>query len=179
MSQGISSDAELVVKARSGSDAAFAQLVDRHQCAVRNFLRKITPYAEEADDLAQESFLAAWQSLTKLESGDRFLFWLMGIAWNKAKTRARSAARSRSRDHEWQESQDAATNPNTEMALALHQAMGQLSADQQAAVALCLGTGWSHPDAAATLNMPLGTLKSHVSRGRARLAEILEVSDDG
>jgi len=50
--------------------------------------------------------------------------------------------------------------------------------DQRAAVALCLGAGWSHGDAAGILEMPLGTVKSHVTRGRARLEQILGVRDE-
>jgi DNA-directed RNA polymerase specialized sigma24 family protein len=62
--------------------------------------------------------------------------------------------------------------------IALQQALAELSEEQRAAVALCLGGGWSHPEAAQILSMPLGTLKSHRSRGRARLEAILGASHD-
>jgi RNA polymerase sigma-70 factor (ECF subfamily) len=52
--------------------------------------------------------------------------------------------------------------------------MAQLPDDQRAALALCLGEGFSHADAAVILNMPLGTVKSHVLRGRERLLTILD-----
>jgi len=174
MVQSSLSDHDLIVKARSGSDAGFAALVDRHQQAVRNFLRKIVPNSHEADDLAQETFLAAWSSLSKLEDGAKFQTWVMGIAWRKAKMTARSAVRTRERDHAWSETQDGSQKGVNELALALKQALEQLSPDQRAAVALCLGEGWSHGDAAKALEIPLGTLKSHVNRGRAKLMEILE-----
>ncbi len=171
-------DAALVKRARAGSDAAFAQLVDRHGQAVRTFMRRVCVNADEADDLAQDAFLSAWMSLRRLKEPDRFLSWLMGIAWRKAKTRARSAARTRARETAWQDGHPGSTSGNAELALALNQALGQLSPDQRAAVALCLGGGWTHPEAATALDMPLGTLKSHVSRGRARLAEILGEDDE-
>ena len=158
-------DAALVAAARSGSDRAFARLVDRHQQAVRSFLRRVCGHEADADDLAQETFLAAWT-------------WLFSIAWRKAKGLARSASRSRIRDTAWSEMQDKTAIPQTEANIALAQAMAQLNGDQRAAVALCLAGGWSHGDAASVLDLPLGTVKSHVSRGRARLVEILGVDDD-
>lgn len=63
------------------------------------------------------------------------------------------------------------------MALAVRQALAQLPVDQRAALALCLAGGWSHGDAAAILDMPLGTVKSHVGRGRVRLMDLLDAGD--
>ena len=57
--------------------------------------------------------------------------------------------------------------------LAVHQALAQLSTEQRAAVMLCLGCGLSHTEAAEALDMPLGTVKSHVLRGRDRLRDAL------
>ena len=51
--------------------------------------------------------------------------------------------------------------------------MGRLAPAQRAALTLCFALGFSHEEAAASLNMPLGTLKSHVSRGRDRLSALL------
>ena len=59
----------------------------------------------------------------------------------------------------------------------MQQALGQLPPEQRAAVALCLAGGWSHSDAANVLDLQLGTVKSHVSRGRTRLMAILGVDD--
>jgi RNA polymerase sigma factor (sigma-70 family) len=171
------SDAALVAAARSGSDAAFARLVDRHQAAVRGFLRRICGHDADADDLAQETFLAAWTSLRSLKAAEHLKTWLFGIAWRKAKGLGRSASRARARDTAWSEMQAVHDDPLTEMNIAMQQALVQLSPDQRAAVALCLAGGWSHGDAANVLNIPLGTVKSHVSRGRSRLVEILGVDD--
>ncbi len=171
-------DAALVAAARSGSDRAFARLVDRHQQAVRSFLRRVCGHEADADDLAQETFLAAWTSLRTLKTAAYLKTWLFSIAWRKAKGLARSASRSRIRDTAWSEMQDKTAIPQTEANIALAQAMAQLNGDQRAAVALCLAGGWSHGDAASVLDLPLGTVKSHVSRGRARLVEILGVDDD-
>jgi RNA polymerase sigma factor (sigma-70 family) len=62
--------------------------------------------------------------------------------------------------------------------LALERAMAGLPAEQRACVALCLAAEFSHAEAAEALGMPLGTVKSHVSRGRARLLQALGECDD-
>jgi RNA polymerase sigma-70 factor (ECF subfamily) len=58
----------------------------------------------------------------------------------------------------------------------LERALQTLPAERRAAVVLCLANGFSHEDAALTLGMPLGTLKSHVLRGRQQLQSLLEES---
>ena len=171
-------DVALVAAARSGSNAAFARLVDRHQQAVRSFLRRVCGHEADADDLAQETFFSAWKSLGALKDSAQLKSWLFGIAWRKAKGLGRSASRARQRDTAWSDMQDDHDDPKTEMNIAMKQAMSQLSADQRAAIALCLAGGWSHGDAAQILDMPLGSVKSHVSRGRAKLVEILGVDDE-
>jgi RNA polymerase sigma-70 factor (ECF subfamily) len=175
---GAPTDAALVAAARSGSDAAFARIVDRHQGPVRGFLRRICGDASEADDLAQEVFLDAWTKLRLLSDPARLKSWLFGIAWRKAKMRARSMARTRSRETEWQGLRETSATPRPDLALAMQQALAQLPPDQRAVVALCLAGGWSHADAASVLALPLGTVKSHAGRGRARLMEILGVEHD-
>jgi RNA polymerase sigma-70 factor (ECF subfamily) len=62
--------------------------------------------------------------------------------------------------------------------MALESAMAGLPPEQRACVALCLAADFSHAEAAEALDMPLGTVKSHVSRGRARLLQVLGVCDD-
>ncbi|WP_339745710.1 RNA polymerase sigma factor [uncultured Maricaulis sp.] len=171
-------DAALVGAARSGSDTAFAKIVDRHQQAVRSFLRRVCGHEADADDLAQETFLAAWTALRTLDEPDRIRSWLFGIAWRQAKGMARSMSRTRRRETDWQAERPEHDQPGTELNIAMQQALAQLPADQRAAIALCLAGDWSHGDAAKILEMPLGTVKSHVLRGRARLVEILGVRDD-
>lgn len=175
---GETSDAALVAAARSGSDAAFCRLIDRYQQPVRRFLRRVCVSEADADDIAQDVFLSAWQKLRTLRNAATFKSWLFGMAWNKAKSAARSAVRSRERDTGWQAEREDSASPAIEMNIALQQALSQLPSDQRAAVALCLGGGWTHADAAAILDMPLGTVKSHVTRGRARLESLLGVGDE-
>ncbi len=174
-------DADLVRRARAGSDTAFGQLVRQHQASVRGFLRRILGKGgdwAEADDLAQEVFLTAWRLLATLKSDDGFRPWLMGIAWRRAQDRTRAALRAAVRDRSWLDRLDSSAGVAAEDRMALANAMATLTPDVRACVALCLADGWSHGEAAAALDLPLGTVKSHVARGRARLLKALGGSDD-
>ena len=165
-------DAPLVRAARAGSQTAFGRLVERHQQGLRAFLRRAA--GADADDVAQEAFVTAWANLNRLRDDEGFRPWLYGIAWRKALTLTRSAARSAHRDQEWTRERDGEeTGLAAEDRMALETAMATLAPDQRAAVTLCLADGWSHGEAADALGLPLGTIKSHVARGRDKLLSVL------
>lgn len=165
-------DAPLVRAARAGSQTAFGRLVERHQQGLRAFLRRAA--GADADDVAQEAFVTAWANLNRLRDDEGFRPWLYGIAWRKALTLTRSAARSARRAHNWTRERDGEGNGlAAEDRMALEAAMATLAPDQRAAVTLCLADGWSHGEAADALGLPLGTIKSHVARGRDKLLSVL------
>ncbi|MBU4436398.1 MAG: RNA polymerase sigma factor [Alphaproteobacteria bacterium] len=166
-------DAPLVRAARGGSQAAFSRLVAIHEKPLRGFLRKSGWV--DADDIAQDAFVAAWGSLGRLRADDGFRAWLYGIAWRKALDHRRAASRSARRDEDWrsQEAQQAPARISGEDRLALQAALEGLPEDQRACVTLCLGQAWSHAEASEALGLPLGTVKSHVARGRERLLVVL------
>ena len=171
-------DVDLLAAARAGSDAAFARLVSRHQGAVRGFLRRVlNGHHAEADDVAQEVFLAAWGSLRSLNDPVGFRAWLCGIAWRKARDRMRGNRRAMARDAAWLETSAPPAGVSREERMAMEAAMANLAPDERACVALCLAEGWSHGEAATALGLPLGTVKSHVGRVRAKLLQALGGSD--
>jgi RNA polymerase sigma-70 factor (ECF subfamily) len=171
-------DESLVAAAQAGSTEAFSRLVDRHQQAVRAFLRRACGDWAEADDLAQETFLAAWPRIGRLKAGASVRAWLCGIAYRKHLTARRGAIRSRARDTAWETERAPSAASQIDDRLALEAAMAALSPDQRACVALCLAADFSHAEAAEALDMPLGTVKSHVTRGRARLLSALGEDHD-
>jgi RNA polymerase sigma-70 factor (ECF subfamily) len=172
---GEADDAALLAAARAGAPGAFNTLIDRHQQAVRAFLRRLMPDAAEADDVAQETFIAAWRGLGGFRGAASIRGWLCAIAWRKAQSAARSGARRRARDAAYDErtrlEQGGALS--AEDRLALQGALEALPLEQRAAVALCLAGGFSHAEAALILGAPLGTIKSHVARGRETLFKSL------
>jgi RNA polymerase sigma factor (sigma-70 family) len=170
-------DAELLAAVCEGSEHAFNRLIDRHQQAVRIFLRGLVRY-DEAYDLAQETFLAAWTQARSFRGQSSVQSWLFSIAWRKAKGAQRSWFRSRGRDTVYHEMSAEPAAASDETRLGLQQALASLSLDQRAAVMLCLAHGFTHAEVAEALDMPLGTVKSHVTRGRDRLRDVLGESDE-
>jgi RNA polymerase sigma-70 factor (ECF subfamily) len=170
-------DVALVGEVRDGSEQAFNRLVDRHQQAVRTFLRRLLGNEADADDMAQETFLAAWTQARSFRGEASVRAWLCGIAWRKAKGARRSWARQRTRDTEHHaQTSPAGGGAAMEDRLAIRRALDALPLEQRAAVTLCLVCGFSHSEASGILGTPLGTVKSHVQRGRERLIQELEKS---
>jgi RNA polymerase sigma-70 factor (ECF subfamily) len=168
-----SQDAALISSALAGSAPAFSQLVANHQQAVRGFLRRVCGNWADAEDLAQETFIAAWENLRRFSGQSTFRSWLCGIAYNKCLTAARSRGRSAARDLAFLEASDETAAPSGDDRMDLMAAMGRLPIEQRSAVALCLAAGFSHSEASEALGLPLGTVKSHVLRGKQKLLEAL------
>ncbi len=173
-------DEDLVKRAKAGSTHAFDQLVRRHQSGMRGFLRRIVFEPSFADDLAQETFLKAWQNLSQWRGaageGGSFKGWLFSIAWNKANDARKSQGRSLRRDSIWSQERDGPPDPESasRARLDLDSVLQALSPEQRVVVSLCYGAGLSHGEAAQALNMPLGTVKSHALRGRDKAIERLK-----
>jgi RNA polymerase sigma-70 factor (ECF subfamily) len=169
-------DAALMAEARAGSRLAFSRLIDRRQQAVRAFLRRVAADREDADDLAQETFVTAWAHLSSWSGQSSVRAWLLGIAWRKARGAGRTLFRRMARDRAWADIGALAPTiqAGPETRLALEGALARLNTQERAAVALCLAEDYSHAEAAEILGLPLGTVKSQVQRGRAKLLEVLE-----
>lgn len=167
-------DVALIAKVRDGSERAFNVLIDQHQQAVRAFLNRLLGDATEADDIAQETFIVAWTRPGSYRGGSNVRSWLFGIAWRKAKGAQRSWFRRRARESAWASAmtEKVIAPPDPDEVL-VSRALETLPTEQRAAVLLCLTAGASHAEAAEILGAPLGTVKSHVARGKARLLDIL------
>ncbi len=165
-------DEALAREAKRGSTHAFESLVRRNQSLVRGFLRRLcSGDAALADDLAQETFVMAWRRIGAFEAKGSFKGWLCRIAYTQFLQNRRSAKASARREDAVMA--EAATTQDdrsgNEARLDLDRVMSALSPEQRAAVALCYGEGLSHAEAAEALGLPLGTVKSHVLRGRAKV----------
>jgi RNA polymerase sigma-70 factor (ECF subfamily) len=151
-----------------------------HQQALRAFLRRLCGNAADADDLAQEAFVFAWEHIGRFDPGPDFgrpfRPWLFGIAWRKYRERKRGWLRLiRRESHAVSDQTDFTPDPG--LKLDLVKATSALPPEQRAAVLLCLGAEFTHAEAAEALALPLGTVKSHINRGREKLAVLLGGSD--
>jgi RNA polymerase sigma-70 factor, ECF subfamily len=159
---------------------AFARLMQRHQLRLRAFLmRTFKQYRRglegyHVDDLLQEVFLRAYLALSSFRQEAQFSTWLYRIANNLLIDKCRR----KSLDYC---AIDAIEEPAANCHY-LHQsdlrgditrAMQSISNAQKTAVRLCLEEGYTHEAAALVMNLPLGTVKSHVLRGKANLQQLL------
>jgi RNA polymerase sigma-70 factor (ECF subfamily) len=167
----------LIALARKGDMHAFGRLVDAHQAPVRAFLRRLAGNAADADDLSQEAIARTWEVLDRYDGRSSLRTFICGVAFQYWRRARRAGARRQAREDAYAELSDTQTAGDARMAqrLALRRAMDELPVDQRAALALCLGQDFTHQEAAEVLNLPLGTVKSHINRGRARLQAALDV----
>lgn len=174
-------DAELIARTLVGDDRrAFAELVRRHQSAVRSCLRKLTAGNHAlADDLAQETFMLAWRNLGSFRQEARFSTWLFRIATNAWLAYTRRRKETLLGDAGVDEGADdlppalAALSPDgsrdVAMKLDLERAMRALSEAERAAIVQCYYNDLSHEEAAFVLGVPVGTVKTHVLRAKQKL----------
>ncbi len=153
---------------------AFEQLMRRHQGMVRAQLRRLLHGDDaRADDLAQETFLLAWRKLHQFRGEARFATWLYRIAYScflQARRKQPLGA-----DGSGGDAFDLRTTPRdaAELRLDIARAMRRLSAPEQEVLLHVVQLGLSHDEAAYVLAMPLGTVKSHAARGKAKLRALL------
>jgi RNA polymerase sigma factor (sigma-70 family) len=166
-------DVELSTLAATGERGAFGELVRRHGSAVRGLLRRMGAQASEADDAAQDAFLVAFERITEFRGEGTFAGWVKRIAARAYLRRLQKERRLGFAAEDVADEPDLAVR-DTDAAIDLDEAMKGLSAAERLCVTMCFGAGLSHAEAAEALNLPLGTVKSHVKRGleklRARLA---------
>lgn len=161
-----------IFPAATGDAAAFGALVRQHQSRLRGFLRRLTRGDKAlADDLAQETFFEAWRKIDQFRGEGSFAGWLIRIAYRRYLMAARKK-KLEPLDEDAEARAD--TRPPPDLKLDLEKAMAGLSVAQRAGLTLCFAMEYTHEEAARILDMPLGTLKSHIARGRERLRKVLE-----
>ncbi len=173
-------DAELVQAVIAGDTFAYRELVERHGHRIFRFLAKHVTRLDDAEDLAQETFLQAYRSLAAYRGDAKFSTWLIGIALNVARNHAnRTAPPVASLDDEVLDGLAGPADPEeaaycTAKLRAVQRAVGELPAEQRECVALVFFEGLSYEDAGRLLALPTGTVKSRLFRARTKLAAALK-----
>lgn len=175
-------EAELVEQAKRGESSAYETLVHRHQEIAFRTAFLVTGSAADAEEVAQDAFVKAYRALGRFRAGAPFRPWLLQIVVNEARNRRRSTGR---REHlalrvaDEPSSGGAAPSPEAELLERerrgrLVQALADLREDERDVVVCRHLLGLSEEETAAALDLPVGTVKSRLSRALARLRAALE-----
>lgn len=165
-----------------GSERAFSQLVRAHQEAVRRFLLRLTAGdAMRADDLAQETFIRAWQELSSFRQLSGFQTWLLSIAYrvfldDVRKNKLTIQDTNPTLPIEEQTETRARTAPEESSWAVRHDldlALATLAETERTCVVLQCAEGQSIKEIANITGLYENTVKSHLMRGKKKLAEYL------
>ena len=171
-------DGELWRRACQGEPECFGTLFDRHGEAVRAFCARRTGSLDAAEDLVSIVFLEAWRRRSEVELVDgNALPWLYGIARLTIQHRRRTALRHRRALHRLppapvtpDHADEVAARLDGERHLArLRSGFARLSAADRDVLVLCVWQGLTYAEAAVALGVPVGTVRSRLSRARSRL----------
>ncbi len=172
---GEAAEGAVVALAMNGDDTAYGELVRRRQSAIRQLLRRLARDSALADDLAQQTFVQAWKSIRTLRSPGAFGGWLRKLAVNCWLQQARLQKHEvLLGDEALPESWTASTAATVAERMDLDAALALLPPDARLCVVLAYSEGMSHAEISESTAMALGTVKSHIARGAARLRELLQ-----
>jgi RNA polymerase sigma-70 factor (ECF subfamily) len=171
------SDADLLRAHAAGDAFAFEELVRRHRDRLWAVALRTTRDREEAADALQDALISAYKAAGSFRGDSAVTTWLHRIVVNACLDRMRrrqtraTVQLPEQGPHEPADSRDRVAERDTRMVV--EEALGQLPAEQRAAIVLVDVEGWSVAETAAMLGVPEGTVKSRCARGRARLAVML------
>ncbi|GAC1406334.1 MAG: sigma-70 family RNA polymerase sigma factor [Ktedonobacteraceae bacterium] len=180
-------DVKLVAASKSGDQDAFAMLVQRHQHRVFNLVYRMLQQYDEANEVTQETFLAAWQGLPTFRGDARFSTWLYRIAYNcclkQVEQRKRDNALHTAIEAE-QRLEDADSETRADTAIDAHERqtlvreqLSTLPTKYRLVLVLRHLQEKTYEEMAEILAMPIGTIKTHLFRARNLLKERLQAFD--
>jgi RNA polymerase sigma factor (sigma-70 family) len=166
---------------RAGDREAFAQLYAEHARTVYNHAYRLTGDWSVAEEVMGDTFLDAWRGREQLEPGDGTLKpWLLGVATNKARNAKRGIGRrlaflarrpAPAPVADFAEEAAGRIDDARQLA-AVREVYGRLRRGEQEVLALCVWSGLDYAQAAEAMGIPVGTVRSRLSRARARLRKL-------
>jgi RNA polymerase sigma factor (sigma-70 family) len=175
---GQSVELSLRTRVRAGDQDAFGALFEQNARAVYNHAFRSTGNWSTAEDIVSLTFLEAWRLCgTVHPEGDSLLPWLLGIAINVTRNVSRAARRHQAAMNRLPAPSDvpdfadelAGRLDDTARLEVVRAALGKLRRGERDVIALCVWAGLSYAEAAEALGVPVGTVRSRLSRARRRL----------
>ena len=170
------SEISLITRAKVFHDReAFGQLVMKHQAAVRRFfLAQTLGDGPLSDDLAQDTFVKAYVNLSQYRGQARFSTWLYRIAYRVYCDHVRRQHPTMDVEVSGQAYARAVCAPAGGLRMDLYDALARLADDERTCITLQLIDGYPIDKISAIMGIPVGTVKSHLSRGKSKLASFLK-----
>ena len=178
-----SEDVLIDLAVRNNDQLAFGELVKRNQSSVRHSLRQLSNWNESlADDLAQETFIRAYKGLHRFNQKSKFSSWLYRIAYNEFLQHCRSNQSQKNyaefeeldeHQHESREVLQSSQKSADQLQHQLAQLLAQLEPERRSVLHLLLHRQCTQQEIATNMGIPLGTVKTHINRGRAELQQKL------
>lgn len=153
----------------SNDHHAFTQLVNMHQTQIRSYaLRLCRSDHALAEDIAQDTFLTAYRKIGNYENRGSFAGWLLKICYHNFLAHCRKHKNLTDIDVPEVEITD-----NTDMDILMEKSIAQLSVVERSVLTLHFTLGHTQQEIAQVMNLPLGTVKSHMLRGKTKLTAII------
>ena len=181
-------DNELVKQVCMGETQLFRLLIERHQQHIFNLCYRMLRQFEEADDATQDTFLKAYRSLKQFRGDARLKTWLCQIARNECLNRLRhenmaSLDQQLTTDHSFQTA-DSTPSPlelieQRETQSIVHEAINKLPHQYRLVITLFHLNGLSYEEISQVMEIPMGTVKTHIFRARELLKSKLQAFVEG
>ena len=174
-------DNQLVARVVSAQDTrAFGELVRRHQSQVRNFLRKLSGDVTLADDLSQDCFMHAWDKLQTFSGRGSFIGWLLKVAYTtflQSKRKSKRYAEILEEAGHMTEIEDRQYSVQADEVGDLDKLLAVLTDDERAIMVMSYACGLSHREISDATNLPVGTVKSVIFRGKQKIRTSFDIKD--
>jgi RNA polymerase sigma-70 factor (ECF subfamily) len=155
-------------------------LIRRHQSQVRNFLRKLTADPFEADDLAQEAFLHAWNKLQTYSGRGSFIGWLLKVAYTtflQSKRKSKRYAEVLDEAGHVAQLESRSYTRDSDEVSDLDKLLAVLTQEERAIMVMSYACGLSHREIGEATGLPVGTVKSAIFRGKEKIRTSFDIKD--
>jgi RNA polymerase sigma-70 factor (ECF subfamily) len=171
------SDPDIMHRLSNGEIGALGELYDRHHEALRHFVARATSDAEDVEDLVHATFLAAAKTASHYDGRPSCRPWLVGIAVRLLRRRRRAFGNLFAVLASLRWAKPATTDPRPALYARndVERALARLSEAKRIALWMAEVEGWSCPEIAAALGVPVGTVWTRLHAARRELREVLEV----
>ncbi len=172
-------DSQLVALTQASNDrCAFSVLVNHHQTNLFSFIYRYTNEKYLADDITQDTFIKAYEKISRFEGKSKFKTWLFSIAYREFLQSKRKESRLQHTLNRFKQNTSQKYLSKLDDSIDISNALNYLNNNQKAVLLLCDASGMSHSEASLVLKIPLGSLKTYIKQARTIMQNQLEKNNE-